>query len=148
MSFEELPLTPREIINQELLLSWAKQAWSSSAMVSVEDFYHQDCVITGMAPVVIEGIDQLRAVYQTLHSRVDHQGAELSFVTIKGDQFAFVLELQGTHRETGKDIVIEVGTYGTMKDGLIYQCHNVVDYSQMYAKLGMLDVSQIPIHFG
>lgn len=148
MNYEETPLTPRESVNQALLLTWARQAWTSSTLVSVEDFFHPECVITGMAPVVLEGIAQVQAAYLTLHSRVEHRHADISLVLIKGDQFSLVMELQGTHRETDHEVVIEVGVFGRMKDGLILQCHNVVDYSQMYAKLGMLDVQKIRTEFG
>ncbi|MGB7344491.1 MAG: nuclear transport factor 2 family protein [Pirellulaceae bacterium] len=148
MSHDESPLTPNELVNQELLLTWAIQAWTSTALVSVEDFFHPECVVTGMAPVVLEGIPQVQAVYQTLHARIHHQHADISLLLIKGEQFSMVMELQGTHRESGKEVVIEVGVFGRMKDGLIFQCHNVVDYSSMYAKLGMLDVDRIRTEFG
>ena len=148
MAYEEIPLTPREAVNQAALLMWAKSAWSSATLVSVEDYFHPECVVTGMAPAVLEGIAQVNAVYQTLHSRVKHAHVDVSLVMIKGDHFSLVMDLQGIHNETGTEVVIEVGVFGRMKDSLIVQCHNIVDYSHMYAKLGMLDVQKIRSEFG
>ena len=148
MSFDDNPLTPNELVNREFLLTWAKQAWTSPALVSVEDYFHPECVVIGMAPVVLEGVAQVQSVYHTLHSRVEHRHADTSLVLVRGEQFSLVMELQGVHRESEVDAVIEVGVFGRLKDGLIFQCHNVVDYSQMYSKLGMLDVEKIRSEFG
>lgn len=148
MAHHDSSLSPQEILNKELVLTWARKAWRSPALVSVEEFFHPECVVTGMSPTMLEGIAQVQACYQALHSRIEHKHADLSLVLIRGDQFSLVMELQGTHRETSEDVVIEVGVFGRLKDGMFYQCHNVVDYSQMYAKLGILNVDQIRAKLG
>lgn len=148
MSHDDDSLTQKEIMNQQLLLTWAKKAWASQTLLSVEDFFHPECTVTGMAPVMIEGIDEVRAVYQTLHGRIDHQHADVSHILVKDDHFALIMELQGVHRESGKEVLIEVSVFGRLKDCLVFHCHNVVDYSNMYAKLGMLDVDRIRTEFG
>jgi hypothetical protein len=97
---------------------------------------------------VLEGVDQVQAAYQALQARVDHFRADVSWILVRGQHFSLVMELQGVHRDSGLDIVIEVSVHGRLKDDLIYQCHNVVDYSSMYAKLGMLDVDKFRTDFG
>ncbi|QDT11079.1 nuclear transport factor 2 family protein [Stieleria marina] len=148
MSLHDDGLTPEEMVNKGFLLTWVKRAWTSPALASVEEYFHPDCVVTGMAPEVLEGIAQVQAVYNTLHSRVEHKHAEVSFAFLKGEHFSMVMELQGVHRESDVEVVIEVAVFGRMKDGQIFQVHNVVDYSHMYAKLGMLDVAKIRTLFG
>lgn len=148
MPREELPLTAQEQVYRALLLKWVKEAWEDRTAGSVAEFFHPDCVVTGMTPEIVEGLDQLQAAYQVLHSRVEHNHAEVSFVTVRDKQFSLVMSLQGTHRESNLDVVIEVGVFGRIKDHLIFQVHNVVDYSSMYAKLGMLDVEKIRTQFG
>ncbi|TWU48194.1 nuclear transport factor 2 family protein [Rubripirellula reticaptiva] len=148
MQPDEEPLSPRELIYRAFLFTWIKNGWESRTSVSVADYFHPECVITGMAPVVLEGVDQVQAAYQSLHARVDHCHAEVNFMLIREESFSLVMELQGIHRDTGMDIVIEVGVHGRLKDDLVFQCHNVVDYTSMYAKLGILDVEKLRDELG
>lgn len=131
-----------------MLLSWVKNAWEARSHACVQDYFHPKCVVTGMVPVVLEGIDQVQAAYQALHARVEHCHAEVSHVLLRGELFSLVMELQGIHRDSGTEIVIEVAVSGRIKDDLVFQCHNVVDYTGMYAKLGMLDVVKLRDEFG
>lgn len=145
---DENPLTPKEQLYQSFLLRWVKDAWESRASVCVADYFHPQCVATGMSPAVLEGVDQVNAAYQALHARVDHCHADVSFVLLRGEHFSLVMELQGVHHDSGLDIVIEVGVFGRLKDDLVFQVHNVVDYTSMYAKLGILDIEKLQAEFG
>ncbi|MDA8743923.1 hypothetical protein N9N28_04745 [Rubripirellula amarantea] len=148
MQPNEESLSPRELIYRAFLFRWIKNGWESRSSVCVSDYFHPECVVTGMAPVVLEGVDQVQAAYQSLHARVEHCHAETSFMLIRDESFSLVMELQGVHRDTGKDVVIEVGVHGRLKDDLVFQCHNVVDYTSMYAKLGILDATKLQDELG
>lgn len=148
MISDEFPLTPRELLRQAFLMRWVKGAWESRSSVSVSEFFHPECVVTGMAPDRLEGIDQVQTAVNSLHARLDHTSAEVSFLLIRGLQFACVMDLQGTHHDTGTEVVIEVSVFGCFRDELIFNVHNVVDYTSMYARLGILDIEKLHAHFG
>ncbi len=52
------------------------------------------------------------------------------------------------HQESGVDVAFEVACYGVMKDGLVYRAHNVIDYTGLYAKFGLLDTDGLAKHLG
>lgn len=148
MPMEEDSLTPIEQLRQAFIMRWVKGAWESRSTVSVGEFFHPECVVTGMSPDRLEGIDQVQAVVSSLHARIDHSSAQVSFLLIREERFACVMDLQGTHRDSGLDVVIEVSVVGRLKDDLIWQVHNIVDYTSMYARLGILDIEKLKASFG
>lgn len=148
MAPDEIPLTPREQLHQAFLMRWIKGAWEARSSVTVSEFFHPECVVTGMSPDRLEGVEQVQAVVNSLHARLDHTSAEVSFLLIRGVRFACVMDLQGTHRDTGIEVVIEVSVVGCLRDDLIYNVHNVVDYTSMHARLGILDIEKLHDNFG
>lgn len=145
---EDDSLTPIEQLRQAFLMRWVKGAWEDRTAVSVGEFFHPECVVTGMSPDRLEGIDQVQAVVNSLHARLEHTSAEVSFMMIRDEKYACVMELQGTHHDSGLDVVIEVSVVGSLKDELIWHAHNVVDYTGMYARLGILDIDKLKASFG
>lgn len=143
MSSNERPLNATERIHHALLMQWVKGAWERSDTIAVEDHFHPKCVVTGMAPEILEGVDQVRVAHNAICGRLNHTRADVSFLIIRGDEFSGYIEIEAIHRDTGIKFAFEVASFGRMKEGLIYQNHNVIDYTGMYAKLGVLDVSQL-----
>lgn len=148
MPAEDDSLTPIEQLRQAFLMRWVKGAWEDRTSVSVAEFFHPECVVTGMSPDRLEGIDQVQAVVNSLHARLEHTSAEVSFMMIRDEKYACVMDLQGTHYDSGLDVVLEVSVVGSLKDELIWQAHNVVDYTSMYARLGILDIEKLKANFG
>lgn len=52
------------------------------------------------------------------------------------------------HQGSGVDVAFEVACYGVMKDGFVYRAPNVIDYTGLYAKFGLLDRDGLAKHFG
>lgn len=148
MQPEDDCLTPIEQLRQAFLMRWVKGAWEDRTAVSVSEFFHPECVVTGMSPDRLEGIDQVQAVVSSLHARIEHTTAEVSFLLIRDERFACVMDLQGTHHDSGAEVVIEVSVVGRLKEDLIWRVHNVVDYTSMYARLGILDIDKLKASFG
>lgn len=143
MSRHDIPLNAAEKLNHALLMQWVKGAWECNDNVAVEDHFHPECVVTGMAPEILEGVAQVRAAHNALCGRINHRNCNVPFLLIRGDEFSGFVEIEGTHNDTGIDIAFEVSISGRLRDGLIYRSHSIVDYTGLYAKLGVLDVEKL-----
>lgn len=143
MNSNEMPLTAAEKVHQALLLQWVKGAWLASDAIAVEDHFHPECVVTGMTPEVLEGVEQVRAAHNAICGRLNHTSADVSMLLIRGDEYSGYIEIEAIHRDSGTSFAFEVASFGRMKDGLIHRCHNVIDHTGMYAKLGVMDVAKL-----
>ena len=154
MSFQEEvpqidpPWTQREQINAALLRRWMLAVWEANDSTLVEEHFHPQCIVSGLAPEVIEGLDEMRATHRAMCARLCHRTATLNFLVLRGDQFAATMDFEGRQQDTGIDVALEASCFGTMKDGLIYRAHNIIDYTGLYAKLGLLDTAKLAEHFG
>ncbi|TWT50632.1 SnoaL-like domain protein [Rubripirellula amarantea] len=142
------PLTQREEINAALLRRWLLAGWEANDSSLVDEHFHPQCIVSGLAPEVIEGVDEMRATHRAMCARLNHRSATLHFLVIRGDQFAVSMEFEGRQQDSGIDVALESACFGTMKDGLIYRAHNIIDYTGLYSKLGLLDTRKLAEHFG
>ncbi|MCC9644340.1 nuclear transport factor 2 family protein [Rhodopirellula sp. JC740] len=131
-----------------LLRRWLKLGWERNDNALVEEHFHPECIVSGLGPDVVEGIDELIATHRAICGRMLHRTARLQSLLLRHNQFAATLEFEGKHRDSGTDVAFEVASFGVMRDGLIYRAHNIVDYTGLYAKLGLLDTAKMAEHFG
>ncbi|MGB7348214.1 MAG: ester cyclase [Pirellulaceae bacterium] len=129
-------------------MRWVKDAWESNENFAVEEHFHPKCVVSGMTPEVVEGIEQVRIAHSAICARIEHSSANVISLIVRGDQFAGFIEIEGRHRDGNVDVAFEVSAMGRMKDGLIFRSHNIIDYTGLYAKLGILDLGKLREYFG
>ncbi|QDT11097.1 nuclear transport factor 2 family protein [Planctomycetes bacterium K23_9] len=148
MPFDDPPLSATEQIHYAILKRWVKDAWESNASFDVDDHFHPECLVTGMTPGVLEGVAQVRVAHSTICARMQHVSAKVASLIVRGDRFAGFIDIEAHHLDSDVDVAFEVSSFGRMRDGLIYRCHNVIDYTGLYAKLGVLDVELLRERFG
>ncbi|WP_168566619.1 nuclear transport factor 2 family protein [Crateriforma spongiae] len=142
------PWTQREELNAALLRRWLKAGWEANDSSLVDEHFHPECIISGLAPEVIEGLDEMRVTHRAMCARLQHRTATIQFLLMRGDQFSAAMEFEGRQRDANLDVAMEVCCFGTMRNGLIYRAHNIIDYTGLYAKLGLLDLGKLAEHFG
>ncbi len=102
---------------------------------------------SGLAPEVIEGLDEMRVTHRAMCARLHHRTASAHHFPLRGDQFAATMEFEGRQQDTGIDVALESACFGTLKDGLSYRAHNNIDHTWLYSKLRLLDASKLAEHF-
>jgi len=142
------PWTQREEINAALLRRWLKAGWEANDNSLVDEHFHPRCIVSGLAPDVIEGLEEMRAVHRAMCARLSHRTATINDLVLRGNQFAASMGFEGRQNDSGIDVALEASCFGVMKDGLIYRAHNVIDYTGLYSKLGLLDSAKLAEHFG
>ena len=130
------PLSDDESVNLRMVVQWLRDSWECNDDEAVEQYIHPRCSITGLTTEVLEGQRQVRSVQAVLCGRLADCSLQIDSVLVRSDRFSVFASLDGTHRESGIGVVIEIAMSGRIKDDKIYRAQYIVDYAGMYSKLG------------
>lgn len=84
-------------------------------------------MVSGLAPEVIKGLDEMRVTHRAMCARLHHRTVTIHHLLLRGDQFTATMEFEGHQQDPGIDVALDTACFGTLKDGLIYRAHNVID---------------------
>lgn len=106
---------------------WMENVWNKRDSDYVRKHLCPNCDIPGLPPEA-QGVDGFIQFQQTLLRTIDNFHFEIQDVIAKDNKIIGMGLVTGNYYEDGQAISMDVAFSGTIKDGLIVEARNVVDF--------------------